>query len=290
MLTNQQLNDWLERANERYRQRDLPPRQRPFRAISDLSKEFKISIDFGSDVAGKIFDWFTNHTQAGSHAIGSLFTGAYYFDACFWPVSIQVGFGTFVPKALDALETMPKMLKNQLCADRSEVRNYTSYWADCVDYAYGSDALQTRRSLSSYAAGLLQGGQGEIEGTVAQLCSARPNPKAIMSARMAAEIHLKLLLVAKGGKDAAFLRSIGHDLQKTIDACLSVAAVKEFAIIRPMLAIFPDVSARYVGTEKPMREIWEAYCIAQATAATVMRVLSGDDRRLQIIQADQRGG
>ncbi len=92
MLSEEQLPKWLAQTNENYRKKNIPPKRRPFWALSDLAKQFNTQINFGSDLANKVFDWFTANTKPGSHAIGTLFTGVFYFDACFWPVSVPIGY------------------------------------------------------------------------------------------------------------------------------------------------------------------------------------------------------
>jgi hypothetical protein len=139
MLNEEQFEKWLNEKNQSYRAKDIPPKQRPFLALSDLSNEFKITIFFGSKLANQVFEWFEKMTQAGSHAIGTLFTGVYFFDACFWPVSIPVGYGMMKVNALDALETMPKILKEQLQNNVDELWSYTLYFVDCFDFTLGSE-------------------------------------------------------------------------------------------------------------------------------------------------------
>jgi hypothetical protein len=128
MLSEEQLQKWLAEKNEDYRKKDIPPKRRPFSALCDLAKEFNTPIYFGSELANKVFDWFTANTKLGSHAIGALFTGIFYFDACFWPVSIPIGYGTFKLNALAALEAMPEKMKKQLQQNKNEIWIYALYW------------------------------------------------------------------------------------------------------------------------------------------------------------------
>jgi len=282
MISEEQLIKWLAQKNENYRQNDIPPKRRPFLALSDLSKEFRISLSFDSKLAKGIFNWFTANTQPGSHAMGSLFTGVFYFDACFWPVFIPIGYGRFKLNALASLETMPEQMKSQLQQNQKEIEIYCCYWIDCVDFAYGLDDLRKDQKIPILGKSFLENGEREIESVISQLSFERPNSKAILSARMAVEIFLKSLLVVKGNKNEADLRGIGHDISEAMNQCFTLTSAKEFAALKSMLGIFPDVSARYTGNEFPMRTVWEAYCIAQATATMVVRILSGRDSRPKI--------
>ena len=282
MLNDEQLKVWLIEKNESYRKKDIPPKQRPFLALSDLSKEFSISFCFGSELANSIVNWFTANTKPGSHAMGSLLTGVYYFDACFWSVHIPIGWGTFKLNALDSLETMPEEIKRQLQQNTNELWTYTLYWVDCFDFAYGLDDLRKGAGIPALGQSFLENGEREIETIIAQLSSSRPNAKAILTARMAVEIYLKSLLIIRAGWNEIKIKGLNHNIEKAMDECIALALAKEFVVLRPMLAVYPNVAARYTGTEEPVRKIWEAYCIAQATAATVVRILSGRDSRNQI--------
>ena len=282
MFSAEQLQKWLAEKNEIFRANDIHPKRRPFLALMDLSKEFGTAIDLQSNLSNQVFDWFTANTKHGSHTIGSMFTGVYYFDACFWPVSIPVGAGTFLLNALDSLQTMPKGMKAQLKQDTDELWHYAFYWVDCLDFAYGTSDLREHSGLPGLAQSFLQNGEREIETTIAQISSSRPNAKAILTGRMAVEIYLKCLLIARGGWDEPRVKALGHNIEKTIDECIALSLATEFTILRPMLAIYPPVAARYTGIEEPVRKIWEAYCIAQATATLVIRILSGRDSRSQI--------
>lgn len=114
MITPQALEAWLAVVNTRYRQEEIPPMGRPFRAFSDFTKEFNYAIEISSPLAKTIFAWFKANTKPDSHAIGAMFTGSFYYDACFWPLQILHGYGEFKLNALDSLETMPPNLKKQL--------------------------------------------------------------------------------------------------------------------------------------------------------------------------------
>jgi hypothetical protein len=138
--------------------------------------------------------------------------------------------------------------------------------------------------MSPLSQSFVQNGEREIETTIAQLSSSRPNAKVILTARMAVEIYLKCLLITRAGWDESRVKALGHNIEKAMDECIALALAGEFILLRPMLTIFPPVTARYTGAEEPVRKIWEAYCIAQATAAMVVRILSGCDSRRQICE------
>jgi hypothetical protein len=196
--------------------------------MRDLSRAHRLAILFPSATADKIFEWFKKSTQEGSHVMGSLFTGIYYFDASFWPVYVPIGYGVVRLDSIAALETMPQNLKDQLCGDRAELWNYVLFWADCVDLGYGGDDLRKIAGVSTEARTFLENGRREIDAAISQLSSSHPNPKAIMSARLAAEIFFKALLIErKNGVASIFLTFAGSKC--TVDLVLATNAGLQLA-------------------------------------------------------------
>lgn len=195
MIAPQALENWLYSANVRYRAEEIPPRDRPFKALSDFTRTFNCSLALDSPVAIAIFDWFRKHSQPGSHEVGALFTGAYHFDACFWPLHIPIGYGKLPINALDCLETMPLSLKEQISQSPQNLWELDRYWANCCDYAYGIDDVEKESKLCKRALAFLRNGHRELTGAIRQLISPPPNTKAILALGMASEIFMKALLI-----------------------------------------------------------------------------------------------
>jgi hypothetical protein len=76
-----QLENWLQAINGQLSDEEIPYIRRPFEAIGRLSTERKISVTIPSALADDIFGWFEKHSPAGAHALGSMFTSAFYYDA-----------------------------------------------------------------------------------------------------------------------------------------------------------------------------------------------------------------
>lgn len=286
MIDRRTLKDWLNSTNARYRTEEVPPRHRPFRALSDYSREFQCSLMLDSPIAKSILDWFYKHSAPGSHAIGSMFTGAFYFDTYFWPLHIPIGFGTFSINAFDCLETMPEVVKEHLANSPQDSSNLALYWVDCCDYAYGLDELQKSDKLNSKALAFLNNGDRELRGAVAQLLSSRPNTKAILALRMACEIFLKALLIQEKNLTDSQLKNLGHKIKDVSAQCYSATLVSEFDTVAKAANVFPDVSERYDGDERKFSEVWNALCITQITAAAVIRYYSGRDMRPQVFTGE----
>lgn len=282
MIDQRTLEDWLNSANARYRVEETPPRQRPFRALGDFSREFKYSLSLDSPIAKSILDWFYKHSAPGSHAIGSMFTGAFYFDAYFWHLHIPIGYGTFSINAFDFLETMPQAVKEHLAKDQEYSSNLALYSADCCDYAYGIDELKMANRLSSKASLFLNNGDRELRGAVAQLLLSRPNTKAILALRMACEIFLKVLLIQEKNLTDSQLKNLSHKIKDIAGECFLATSIPEFEAVAISANVFPEVSERYDGGDWKLSEVWSALFIAQVTATAVVRYYTGRDLRSQI--------
>jgi hypothetical protein len=275
--------EWLRNVNEELRKNDIPPRQRPWAAWSEWAKHAGVPIASDDEATKTIFAWFEKNTKAGSQHMGSLYAGTYYYDSCFWPVIIEICYGTVKLDAREALKSMPESIAAGLFANQTKALDYVSVWADCVDYAFGLDDLKKTGGFGRFTQELLNGGDQEMRATVALLLQNKPSPKAPESARMCTEMFLKAFLAAKAGltEDEAKYK-IGHDLEKGLNRCLAFDAESELRDIRPHLNAFPDIGDRYKGSDKSPKELWRAYAIAQCVGSTVARTLSGRDIRKTI--------
>lgn len=276
-------DEWLETINREFRHLDISPKRRPWLAIQKYSEQFRCSISLTSPIAEKIFKWFENNTQPGVHNIGSLFTGVYYFDSCFWPVSIPMGYGTYALNALDSLVSMPEQLKNDIMSVSPQVWDYVLFWADCVDYGYGFDDLSKRGGIDPFGIKLLKSGHAELNAAISQLCEFRPNSKSSMSSRMAVEMFLKALIAIKEGLSESGAKKLGHNLDAAMDKCISLTNDKTLIAAKKEISIFPAIDERYSGTESAHSELWKTYAIAQCVATAVIRTFTDRDIRPQII-------
>lgn len=276
------LEVWLRTVNENYRRQEIPPVQRPFKAVAELSVKTGQPIRLDSGLAGKVFAWFQANTKPGSHAIGAMFTGAFYYDTCFWPVTIPIGYGRFHLDPLNGLETMPPALREGLWQDPVARSIYLQYWADCFDYAYGADLLLKPTRLDARAHKFFQNADAELRKAVAALLTLRPTLKAILDFRMATEIFLKSFLIQEKNLADPQLRALRHDIDRLAKACFEAKADKEFQFIEQGSKLFPDIAERYEGEAKPSREVFDAAFLAQRAAATITRHFSSQDIRPQI--------
>lgn len=275
--------EWLKKTNEGFSTSDIPHRQRPWLAWGEWAKFAGRPIAMDDEVVRKIFDWFEINTKTGSQYMGPLYTGTYYYDSCFWPVFIPICYGTVKLDARSSLKTMPDSIVENLWHDRNKVLEYVSVWADCVDYALGVDDLKKKGGFGTFAQELLNSGDQQLQATTVLLLHDKPSPKATEFARMSTEMFLKAFLAAKAGlTEQEARKKIMHDLEEALNRCLAFDPTPELRTIQPYLSVFPDIGDRYKGTDRPPRDLWRAYAIAQSAGTTVARMLSGRDVRKTI--------
>jgi len=288
MLELHEIDNWLNTVNARYRADQVPPHQRPFRAMSDYSLEHNCTFSLDSPIAKAIIEWFDIHSQPGSQAIGAMFTGAFFFDACFWPLNIPIGYGKFSINAVECLESMPKSLKDQLLQSHHDQWNLALYWVDCCDYAYGINEIINKGNLKAKALRFLQNADRELAGAIAQLVIPRPNLKAILALRMACEIFLKVLLIQEQDLSDKELKKIGHEIKDIADKCFALTKTQDFDSVSKAIGAYPEVSDRYDGVEREMTDVWKALCVTQIAATAVIRQYTGRDMRKQVLSSLQK--
>jgi hypothetical protein len=272
--------EWLQTLNEGFSKNDIPHKQRPWLACGEWSKYTGIPISMSDEIVKRIFSWFDKNTKAGSQLIGPMYTGAFYYDSCLWPVFVPIIYGTVRVNARDSLKTMPESILARLWIDRKKLPEYIAVWSDCFDYALGLDDILKSSALVEFAQDLFNSGDQQLNATISLLLEQTPNPKAAETARMSTEMFLKAFLATKVGlteEDAK--KKFGHNLERTLKACLTVDPKSELCTIGSNLQAFPDIGDRYKGADKSPKELWITYAIAQSVGTTVVRSLSGRDVR-----------
>lgn len=270
---------WLRELNAEFRRTDVLPKQRPWIAWQEWSKHSGDAVSLNDDIVKEIFDWFEKNSKAGLQYFGSMYVGAYYYDAAFWPVVIPVVFGRVQLDARESLKTMPVAVVESLFRNRNELQDLMSLWGNCLDYGFGIGRLSSAHPIE-FAKQLFTSGDQRLTATVTLLLQARPNPSAMESARMATEMFLKAYLAVKAGlTEQEAKREIGHNLDKALDRCIAINPKSEFVTIKENLNVLPDVGDRYKGTDQPLGIMWRAYEVAQLTGTTICRRLTGRDVR-----------
>ena len=284
---NSTLEDWLKGLNKEFRAQGLAVGQRPFIAWMRYSQDFNVQgLSLGSDIAEEIFRWFEANTKLEAHQIGSLFTGAFYYDTCFWPVDIHIAFGKVRLDALSSLQDMPESVKGELMSNPSDAWSCAVNWANTLDYAYGFDEMRKlQQAKSRFGLSLLENANRELKAAVSQLLeSRRPNSKAAMSCRMATEIFLKAFLVLKASLSEKEIIAFSHHLHKSLAKVRELYPGHELLAIESKISVFPAIKDRYTGGELSSEMLWEMYCTALHVASFVTRSFTSRNALKQLLE------
>jgi len=246
---------------------------RPWRAVMEWCTQTGEQFDIvDSPDARRVFKWFFDHSPKDSHLVGALYTGAFHFDAAFWPVVIPMGYGEFNLGAREALPDVPQPVLDAIFSSADAVERFKSIWADCLDYGLGfSDChLFAPRSLADR---LALSADKEIRSCVTALLETRPNPKAMESARMATEMALKAYVCTRQPSltEDDLKRTFRHGLDELLNHALTLAPGSELQLLAGRLAGFPPVGDRYSGKSYSPAELWQPYKTAQFAAAAFIR-------------------
>lgn len=277
----------LEKLNEEFRAEDIEPRKRPLEAIQRISERTNRSINFPSEEADFIFRWFEKNTKPGSHAIGSLHQGAYYYDSTFWSVNIPMAYGFVQLNALDALDGMPQNIKTSLYENRKAIWDYVIFWADCLDFGYAYDDLYKSKNIDRFGRQLLCAGYEELSSATSLLLEHRPNKRAIMNCRMATEMLLKCFIAFKDGLTEDQAKRLGHNLENIFDRFLDVSNYQHLAEIKSLLRVFPDIHERYKAQEVDNSSLFDGYCFAQSIGALIARAFTDRNTLPQVMPSNK---
>ena len=277
----------LEKLNEELREEDIEPRARPWEAIKRISARTSLSMDVSSAEADFIFKWFETNTKPGSHTIGLLHQGVYYYDSSFWKVSIPISYGVVQLNALDALQKMPQKIKSSLSESKKTLWQYVIFWADCVDFAYAYSDLCRSENYNTFGCQLLCAGYEELSSATTLLLEQRPNKRAIMNCRMATEMLLKCFIAFKDNLTRSQAKKLGHNLERTFDRFLEISNYQHLSEIKILLRVFPDIHERYKAQEVNNASLFDGYCFAQSIGALIARAFTARNTLPQVMSSNK---
>jgi hypothetical protein len=294
---------WLHSLNERYRRQDMPPAERPIRAMEEWAVLQGQPGDFGrlalSHLGGEAWKtidaFFCLHTKLGRERIQPLSRSVWFYDVSFYEVKLFVILGGTGPvstinpfKCLE--ETMPKPLLWAFSPDEPKVQEYLEHLSNALDSFVYSDAI-TQNLKEPLAREFLGAAATHLDSTVTGLLDTHPNPQAVGHARLAFETSLKALSAEKEGltKEEA-KKTISHRLDRLFDTriihCAHLIPAADFARLENAAqdsaktqCLFPRHDAHYDSVKFPRRRLWECYTTAQHAFATVLRALGASDSR-----------
>lgn len=282
------LTQWLEEKNIEYREKDIPHKQRPFRAIQDFSDEFRCSFDFSSKESKQIFDWFEKNSPKGTHEAGPMFQGAFFYDSIFWPIYIPIIFGTVSLDAYKSLGTIPTRCIQEIHTNQVYQDCYLSTWADCIDYIINYGAMINDRTMSNLANEMIRSAHKELTASTSLLLNCSPEDKSIESCRMSIEMNLKSIIIQQLNWDEKKIRKeISHNIIKAAQIVSDTIVNQRMEVLSKKYSIFPDINERYKGKKYTLKDLWEGYSVAIGTAAACSRVYGTSDIRAHIKDISQ---
>lgn len=280
------FEEWMKKLNNEFRDEGIEQRRRPWDAIRRYSTEFNVSVDISSNLAKEIFKWFEAHSKPGAHQVGSLYEAVYYFDSQFWSVSIPVVYGTVELNALESLYQMPEEMKNEIMSQNEQAWDYISFWADCVDYGLGLDDLRKTSGLNEFGMQLLTSGDQELRAATSILNQHRPDPRAILTCRMALEIFFKSYIALKEGLTEKQAKAIGHDLNKGLDRFIEISGFDHWHEVRDKLSVFPAIHERYKEQDISLNQLWDGYAFAHSVGSVIIREYSDRNTLEQVMNSN----
>lgn len=278
------IADWLEATNEEYMLQHIPQKERPWKAMMDYSSKFKVSVVLGSELADEIFNWFKSNSKPGSHAIGPLFTGCFYFDTTFWRLDVPVFYGEVSLSPFYLLDDMPKNIIDKIKNNPQHSHALAVYWSDCLDYSLGYEFIISQNCLNEKSLIFFKNAHKELVGSISQILLPRVNEKAILSLRLSTEIFMKSCLLQELELTEKQLKGLSHKIEDIATECYKATRDAEYLDAASCMSVFPHISSRYDGEDVSFSDLWLAIKITQRIASTVTRRYTPNDIRPQLFR------
>ncbi len=214
---------------------------------------------------------------------GPRFTGVFFFQDVFWRVTIPLVLGTRDVNAMDAIRMMPQEVKQLLCSREDALQEYLLLWADCLDYDTGFQAFHAVAAAGSFLGEMIESTDRDLTSAITDLCQQRPNPKAMYSAREATEKALKAYLAYHANlTEARAKKEFVHKLDKLMKEVARLTPQSPLLEVDNDLGAFAPCEGRYASTTYTRSQLWNAYRLAQFTAAEVLRSITGRNQRAKV--------
>jgi hypothetical protein len=95
--------NWLRRMNEQYGRQDMPPAQRPFRALEEWARQhgqhMQILLHLGGAAWNAIDAFYKKHTKLAQERVQPLGRAAWFYQGSFYQMNLSVFYGGPGPSA-----------------------------------------------------------------------------------------------------------------------------------------------------------------------------------------------
>jgi hypothetical protein len=275
-----ELNEqWMIELNTRFTRNHVPHSIRDVRAIEEWEKQTGRKITKTSAEFALIDKFFNEYKKIQGVTLGPIYHGVFYYDDCFWQVTIPIIFGQVMVYPDSLLNKCPSSIRYGIKSESQVYMQYLSLWADCMDFSQGYDDLTLMKHANEFWEKLLVSGRQHVDSAVSLLLEDIPNPKAIEQTRMATEMFLKSYLAKHAGKEEERIKAYGHNLEKPLKAICILHPETPLRVIQDIEETFPPISARYTGEKQSWPRLWKAYRLAQFIGATLVRTVTKRDTR-----------
>ncbi len=269
------LTEWLEELNKEFQKDDIKQRDRPWKAIHQYARDFRVPVTFPSDITEKILEYFNSRSKPGTFESGSLYESVYFYDSQFWPVSIPVFYGKVKLDAFQSLYSMPPGLRREMISDEKKVLDYRTFWCDCFNYALGIEDIRKDPEATLFGKELLLAGDQKLRNAALILSQSIPGTQAIFECRMAVEMFFKACIAMNKELTDQGAKHIGHDLGKGLIEFLKILEKPSWEkLLRDRLSVFPQIHDRYKPQATSLKDLWAGFSTAQFLGSTVIRKYS----------------
>jgi hypothetical protein len=284
-----EFDAWLISINTQLTQMQVLHSRRFEYALKELERLTGEKIASEDPRYKSILEFFGKNARIQGPSIGPKAAGLYYHDDCFWKMVVPTIFGRVKAHPTDWLMDVPKSIRFGIKHSNRHFMDYAKVWADCFDFAYGTDDFLRRRQPNNFGEKLLSSGKQFLDATVSMLLEPNPNSGAFLQSRMASEMFLKAFIYFNDGNklDANQAKNIGHKLVEALKKCQSLPKSGEFRYVSNLDGLYPAISDRYEGQKYGNQSLWDGYKAAVFIGATLTRSIT--DRNTQYLFAIQDG-
>lgn len=251
----------------------VPLHARPFGTALAYMKEAGISGDLlAEEIHAPIMAIYRTLYPSGDFALPAVLVGGVAFRDQFYPVRVNVGYGTLGIDPLKCIKIDPAELDAIWRYHPDQVWRAMYAVADLWDLGY---AIEDLCSETGDVADLCHQTRAAVTATARTLAASGDADAVIQSSHLAAELGMKAAL-AKLGVPELQRKALSHHLDKAADLLISKHPTTVDDRLRRAVSEFPDyVKARYASPRLTRLQLANLAMKSQYAAANALRRVTG---------------
>jgi HEPN domain-containing protein len=251
----------------------VPLHARPFHVALAYMKAADVLGDLLSEALHRpIMEIYRRLYPSGDFAIPAVLVGGVAFRDQFYPVRINLGYGSFKVDPLKCIEIDPGELQTVWKYHPDQVWRAMYAIADLWDLGYGIEDL---RFETGDVADLCHQTRAAVTATARTFAAGGDVDAVIQSSHLAAELGMKAAL-AKLGVQEPQRRALSHHLDKAVDLLIATHPTAADDRLRRAVSGFPNyVKARYSPPGLTHVQLTELAMKSQYVAANAIRRVTG---------------